>query len=287
MLTTTSDAPPVVTNVDSLARQTAGLAHRALIEELETWPKPGLVSLVDPGSHQDMDARTLRRSAAAVRPFLAQLVLAGASQVDLVTLRTIGVAAEAAMTAATGGINAHRGAIFSLGLICAAEGATGGRVASAEQRAAEVRLRWGNALRATPATWDSHGGSASRRFGVGGATAEAAAGFPTVCEYGLPALRRGRLLAPGDPVAARVHCFFALLAVVDDTNLLHRGGAAGLAGARAMGAAFLADGGVGAPDWQQNALTAHHALVAQRLSPGGCADLLAATLLLDALETRA
>lgn len=277
----------IPTDVPALADRTAALAHRAMLDELETWPKPGLVSLVDAGSHRDMDARTLRLSATAVRPFLAQMVTAGARHADMATLRTIGIAAEAAMTGATGGVNAHRGAIFCLGLICAAEGATGGRAASAEQRATEVALRWGTSLRGTPPARRSHGGRASRRFGVGGATAEAAAGFPTVREIAVPALRRGRLLAPGDPGAARVHCFFALLAVVDDTNLLHRGGAAGLADTQALAAAFLTDGGVGAPNWQQKALAIHRALVARRLSPGGYADLLAATLLLDALDSQA
>ena len=52
------------------AARVAALAHEALIDELETWPKPGLVSPVDSGSHDDMDADTLRRSAAAIRPYL-------------------------------------------------------------------------------------------------------------------------------------------------------------------------------------------------------------------------
>ena len=59
------------------AERVADLAHAALIEELETWPKPGLVSPVDSGSHDDMDADTLHRSAAAIRPFFADLVSAG------------------------------------------------------------------------------------------------------------------------------------------------------------------------------------------------------------------
>jgi triphosphoribosyl-dephospho-CoA synthase len=100
---------------------------------------------------------------------------------------------------------------------------------------------------------------------------------------GLPALRFGRTAAPSAPDAARVQCFFALLAVVDDTNLLHRGGAEGLAGARMAAASFLTAGGVGAPGWLDRAVGIHRDFVAARLSPGGCADLLAATLFLDAL----
>ncbi len=97
------------------ATRIADLAHRALIDELEAYPKPGLVSPVDSGSHRDMDAETLRRSAGAIAPFFADLVRAGAADAPLSDLRRIGLDAEAAMLAATGGVNAHRGAIFSLG----------------------------------------------------------------------------------------------------------------------------------------------------------------------------
>ncbi|MGU3662902.1 triphosphoribosyl-dephospho-CoA synthase MdcB [Methylobacterium sp. A49B] len=260
-------------------------AHDALIAELETWPKPGLVSPVDSGSHDDMDAATLRASAAAIRPFFADLVVAGARGAAMPELRAIGLRAEAAMMAATGGVNAHRGAIFSLGLVCAAAGANSGGVRSAEAYALAVGQLWGDAIARAPASPTSHGGRAARRYGVGGASAEAAAGFPTIRATGLPALRLGRARAPADPTAARVDCFFALLAVVDDTNLLHRGGADGLSAARAAAAAFVTAGGIAAAGWRDRALDVHRAFVAARLSPGGCADLLATTLFLDTFET--
>ena len=75
-----------------------------------------------------------------------------------------------------------------------------------------------------------------------------------------------------------------LLAAVEDTNLLHRGGAAGLEWARTRARAFLDGGGVFAADWERSAVDVHLRFVERRLSPGGCADLLAATLLVDALE---
>jgi triphosphoribosyl-dephospho-CoA synthase len=232
-----------------------------------------------------MDADTLRRSAAAIRPYFAELAAAGARTAAMADLRMIGLRAEAAMMQATGGVNAHRGAIFSLGLICAAAGAIGTRPVAAETCAEAVGRLWGDAIAGVPASPVTHGGRAARRYGVGGASAEAAAGFPTIRTVGLPALRHGRRSVPEDGEAARVQCFFALLAVVDDTNLLHRGGAAGLDDARAAAAAFLQEGGVAAPGWRDRAVAIHRAFVAARLSPGGCADLLAATLLLDALAT--
>lgn len=241
------------------------------------------MSPIDSGSHNDMDADTLRRSAASLQPFFAQLAEAGANGVAMAELRAIGIRAEAAMMRATGGINAHRGAIFSLGLICAAAGAIGSGPVSAESYAETVGTRWGAEIARAPASPTSHGGRAVRRYGVGGASAQAAAGFPALRAVGLPALRLGQARAPDDPEAARVDCFFALLAVIDDTNLLHRGGSDGLATARGQAAAFREAGGIAAPGWRNHAIAIHRAFVAARLSPGGCADLLAATLLLEAL----
>ena len=269
------------------AEDTASLARAALIDELETWPKPGLVSPVDSGSHRDMDAAALVRSADALRPFFAELARAGERRAGLPELRRIGIAAERAMMAATDGVNAHRGAIFSLGLICAAEGARGRAPGTGGDRAGAVGALWGEAILGGPAPVSSNGAVARRRFGVGGAREEAGRGFPTLRAVGLPSLRAGRALAPGDPAAARVHCFFSLMAVLDDTNLLHRGAAEGLAFARGGAARFLAAGGVGAPGWRDEAVRLHRAFVARNLSPGGAADLLAATLLLDALEDSA
>ncbi|RAG47427.1 triphosphoribosyl-dephospho-CoA synthase MdcB, partial [Burkholderia multivorans] len=86
----------------------AALAERSLVLEIETYPKPGLVSHVDTGSHSDMDAATFARSA----PASASSAKNGRSAA---ALRKIGLRAEHAMLAATGGVNTHRGAIFGLG----------------------------------------------------------------------------------------------------------------------------------------------------------------------------
>jgi triphosphoribosyl-dephospho-CoA synthase len=261
------------------------LAAASLLLEAETWPKPGLVSHVDCGSHGDMDARTFRASALALHPFFVALASAGGTGMD--ELRAIGLLAEQAMIAATGGVNTHRGAIFGLGLLCAAAGALygAGREYPLGSLGTFVCLRWGSAILSGPITRQSHGSEALRRYGAGGARAEAAAGFPHVYEVGLPALRSGRFLASGDENAARVHACFALLATLEDTNLLHRSGEAGLRFARRAARDFLRRGGVGQVHWQSRAAEIHHEFIARRLSPGGCADLLAMSLLVDALET--
>ena len=86
------------------------------------YPKPGLVSLVDNGSHTDMNAATFMRSLFALRHYFAAICRAGAQAAPFSDLRRLGMAAERRMLAATGGVNTHRGAIFSIGLLCAASG---------------------------------------------------------------------------------------------------------------------------------------------------------------------
>ncbi|WP_083237311.1 MULTISPECIES: triphosphoribosyl-dephospho-CoA synthase MdcB [Burkholderia] len=271
----------------SVSAEIAAQATRCLLVEIDTWPKPGLVSHVDSGSHDDMSADTFRRSAAALRPFFAELADAGARDANMAALRRIGLRAESAMLDATHGVNTHRGAIFGLGLLCAAAGL---RAAShvphraAAPLGAIVAERWGAAIVRGPRALDSHGECASRRYGVGGARAEAAGGFPSVYTLGVHALADAAQLAPGNPEAARVHACFVLIAGIDDTNLLHRGGLDGLVFAQRTARDFLARGGVGAIDWHSRAVAAHRAFVARRLSPGGAADLLAMSLFVAAYD---
>lgn len=270
-----------------LAHAVGAAATHALLLELAAWPKPGLVSHEDSGSHRDMNAATLQASAAALEPFFAALALAGQEGAAMADLRAIGLRAEAAMLAATGGVNTHRGAIFGLGLLAAAAGATArfcsaGRLGTRIHLGRYVAARWGNEILRGPVPLFSHGTQALRRYGAGGARTEAASGFCSVYDIGLPALREGRHLA--GPAAGAVQACFALIATVTDTNLLHRGGAAGAQFAAAAAAGFLAQGGVGAPGWLTRAHAVHEDFIARNLSPGGCADLLAMSLFIDALD---
>jgi triphosphoribosyl-dephospho-CoA synthase len=245
-----------------------------------------LVSHVDAGSHTDMDAGTLRRGATALGPYLSALTEAGAQDCDMGRLRVIGIEAEAAMLEATGGINTHRGAIFGLGLLCAAAGAKwSGTVESAAPLGSVVARLWGKEILSAPVTVRSHGLEARRRYGAGGARCQAADGFPGVYGVGLPALRQAAIIAPADAEAVRVHACFSLIAAVEDTNLLHRGGTAGLCFARSTARFFLDRGGVSQRDWRVRARTVHEAFVQRRLSPGGSADLLAMSLFVQALES--
>jgi triphosphoribosyl-dephospho-CoA synthase len=156
---------------DLVAELIADQAVLALLQELAVWPKPGLVSYADSGSHADMDAAMLQASAEALRPFLAELARAGQDGSDMAGLRAIGLRAEAAMLAVTGGVNTHRGAIFGLGLLCAAAG-TVAEIATDGAAVAPVRLgqvvvrRWAADIGRGPIPLFSHGAAALRRCGA-------------------------------------------------------------------------------------------------------------------------
>ena len=260
---------------------------RALYTELMLYPKPGLVSPVDRGSHEDMDAATFLRSLFALRGYFCDIAVSAADDATFQQLRQLGIAAEAHMLKATGGVNTHRGAIFTLGLLVAATAhlASLDRPITDQALADAVRQRWGEALAGSAQTAElpSHGEIAARRYGAGGARAEAAAGFPLLFSVGLPALRH-TLETTGSKQRAQVQTLFALIAQLEDTNLLYRGGVEGLAYARRTARRFLAAGGTLNKDWEQHAIAIHRAFVRRRLSPGGSADLLAAAWFVHLLD---
>ena len=165
-----------------------------------------------------------------------------------------------------------------------------GQPLNAEGLRATLCRRWGPALseraaqvrRRPPA---SNGQRAARAHGLRSAGDEAALGFPVLFEVCLPALRQARRAGWPDR-RARVQALFATLAVLDDTNLVHRGGIEGLHFARQQARGFLNQGGAQGADWPERARAIHARFVARRLSPGGAADLLGAACWLDAVTAR-
>jgi triphosphoribosyl-dephospho-CoA synthase len=279
-------ARPEASETHAVTRALGHAAVRALLGELATFPKPGLVSLVDNGSHADMTAAHFVRSASALRHYFTAIAQAGAHAAGFNPLRRLAVEAEVAMLRATGGLNTHRGAIFGVGLLAAAGGAAAARRLAGKPAmplGVIVRHRWGADIAAHRRDPASHGSAVARGHGIGGAQSEAAAGFPSVYGVALPAYA-GVLRAGFAPQSAAVQAFFALLAHVEDTNLIHRGGVDGLRFAQHAARDFLEGGGVYGPHAARRALAVHHALVERRLSPGGCADLLAACLFVAAVE---
>ncbi len=269
------------------ARTIGRLAQRALYLELLCYPKPGLVSPWDRGSHADMDAATFLRSIASLADYFPAIAAAGAESAPFSRLRDLGRGAEQRMLLATCGTNTHRGAIFHLGLLAAAAGLLNAMGISFSGLALSRYARecWGRDI-ADEINPGSHGYFTWQRYGVKGARHEAVAGFPHVFDIGLPALQAS-LARWADLPRAMVQCFFTLMVNLEDTNLLYRGGIPGMTWAQSAARDFLDHGGVFQPSWFARAVDVHRALVARRLSPGGSADMLAAVLFVHGLQEHA
>lgn len=271
----------------SFCLQTAICAIRSLHAELVLYPKPGLVTPIDNGSHSDMDADLFMRSLFSLRHYFRDMAHAGSEAMIFDGLKDLGLQAERRMLAATGGINTHRGAIFSLGMLCAAAGYCHAHAVALtpDNLRHVIRQQWGVALHdhASPSVAKlSNGIRVAHLYAVSGARSEGAQAFPAVFEIGLPQLRQS-LRQGRDASDAQVDALFALMAQMSDTNIYHRGGRVGAALVRLAAQDFMQLGGTGHQDWRGTALACHRLFVDRNLSPGGAADMLAASWLVHQL----
>lgn len=269
------------------------LCTLALLLEVSATPKPGLVDRLGSGAHTDMDFSTFLASAAAIAPYFPACAQEGLRlrQVDgtsLGRIRPLGVSCEKAMFAATGGVNTHKGAIFSLGILaCAAGHCRRQGDLSPEAVCAVASVIAAPALEdfSAPAPeGETKGRRLYRSRGVPGIRGEAAEGFPSVRRWALPVLRE---LSAGDMPENHRHlqALLHLMANVQDTNLLARGGTEGLEYVRSTARRALELGGVFTPEGMDFLQALDREYTRRNLSPGGCADLLAAAIFLHRLPT--
>lgn len=269
------------------------LAAKALLYEVCTTPKPGLVDRKNNGSHRDMDVFTFLDSTAALLPYFEEAVRLGMETRDLPPqetfrrLRQAGAAGERAMFRATGGVNTHKGAVFTLGTVCAAAGrlwtAEGfskdldAALALCGEMSAQAVQKDFEAIRRKGA--HTTGQRLYLEHGLEGIRGELSRGLPAVAQIGLPTLRR-RLEAGDSLEQAGVQVLLALMAQVVDTNLIARGGLEGQQWAMEQ-TKNLPQGRAAT---RQETEELDRALIERNLSPGGCADLLAITYFLEFLS---
>jgi triphosphoribosyl-dephospho-CoA synthase len=272
---------PVVAKRAS-AHDLADMVVSALIAEATLTPKPGLVDLRSRGSHSDLDCALMCRSAAVLHGSFLAMAQAGASIEEHQRLRerigAIGREAEALMLQETGGINTHRGAIWALGLLACAAAQDGALVPVAIAARAGALARCPD--RFAPQQTGNKGELACREYGVGGARAQAQADFPHVIHLALPMLARSRAAGDGESAAA-INALLAIVAELDDTCILSRGGPGALADVQHGARQVLIAGGIGRKQGRAMLQQYEAELLRRNLSPGGAADLLAAAMFLD------
>ena len=231
--------PKALTPASTWPYLLADLAQRALILELDTPLKPGLVCPDSVGAHRDMDYDLMRKGIAALCPFFPRMAMASSPE----ELRQLGIDAEQAMLAATGGVNTHRGAIFALGLALNAAGDSGRIAALATQICGE-----NNSLGA-------------RRMALGG--------YEALFNDWLPYYRSVK----ADPYGIQ-KTLLRIMSELDDTCVIHRVGYA-----RAQEVKEEAKEAFSL-DRLKDMFTRY---AAEGVSPGGAADMLALTIFIDSL----
>lgn len=308
---------------DSVSTYIAECALEALLLEVAATPKPGLVDRRNNGAHRDMNFYTFIASALSLRPHFALIAQAGQDSASLSPIelfnqvRSLGLIAERAMFAATNNINTHKGALFALGILCAAAGraccpsfrsgwlpSTLGQFASQmSQGLCRRELASLNTL-ATPSA--AQATNIAHEAGVvplSKAKSDAEA-LPAVAlthgqrmylQYGACGARgqaesgfaqvinkylpylRHLKKQQLDQDEVLVRTLLFICADLDDTNILNRVGADKAARAKAACAAL------NARYTYEAACQLDDLFIKERISPGGSADLLSVTIFLDKL----
>ncbi len=272
---------------DECSKELADLAVKALVDEAELTPKPGLVDQQDNGTHTDMDFNLMIKSTHALYPTFEEIGYVAFSQEPTQELREkiamIGRNGEETMMQATGGVNTHKGAIWAIGLLVASAAIhsprtdvkqiaiTAGEIAGIEDRYAP--------------DIPTNGSVASQRYCVPGAKGEAQLGFPHVIKIALPALHQARNKGLSERLS-RLETLLTLYAHVDDTCILHRGGKKALDVTKSAALKVINNGGVSTSEGWQALKELDQSMMKYKVSPGGSADLLAAALFLDSIDQK-
>lgn len=295
----------------------AGMAaYSALVSEVMTTPKAGLVDQNNNGANADMDISLFIKSADALRPYYYLMAYNAADKdtpesghgegcsVDehvncadcpshescelehgaslMTRLTLLGVEAETRMKEATGGVNTHKGAIFCLGLLVSAFAKLAAEGKSCQPLDIIAEAKRMALLRPEPGR-GTHGADAREKFGEGkevfGADAEARAGFPAAVN----AYRRilGFKLMGFDDNASYALALIGIMAELYDTNAYSRAGAEGADFVRERAAEISA---LPLSKRLNEVVVFDRELIERNINCGGAADMLAAAIFLDRLN---
>jgi triphosphoribosyl-dephospho-CoA synthetase len=269
--------------ISKCAEKLARVATGALREELDTTPKPGLVDKDDHGAHDDMTYDLMRSSINAIHPYFEQLAGLGMEQADMPIetifreARRIGMDAEQAMLAATGGVNTHRGAIFSLGLcvVSSALLAARGRALTAGEISKTVSSIAVHFERQA----GSNGGKVHRKYNTKGALDGARDGYRELFMTVLPAYME--MIAGGeDRNTANIRALLLIMSMLDDSNVYHRKGAEVASMVKARASELYGNYSIG----KLGELNTY--FIQNNISPGGSADMLALIIFLERISNQ-
>ena len=272
------------------------MAGSALLEEVYTAPKPGLVDPLSNGAHRDMNLLTFKRSTDALLPYFREFAETGIHMSEkpegcFLKIRQIGIQAENAMYEATGQVNTHKGAVFTMGILCAAAGSCFkkyGQVSISSLIMQEQKMVRNILLNELDSiqfknSKDTHGQKNLCTYGSRGIRGEAADGYPSVINLALPVIRQGKKEGRYWNLV-KIQTLFTLMSQVEDGNILSRCRREGLKEVQKLSQEFLLTGGAYSQGAMEELIKLDTYFIHKNYSSGGCADLLAASVFLSEIE---
>lgn len=270
------------------------LASMALQAELDTTPKPGLVDRNDNGAHRDMDHALMQRSIQALHPYFVRLAQLGFTDKQPChdEIVNIGIEAEREMFKATGGVNTHKGALFSIGLAAVAlAGEAFCRITQAERcgnmvyndvnskQIQSLSNSIASLARLFPDTNGTHGSKAKANNILKGALDNAREGYTQLFKAWLPFYIDR--IAEGDNYALH-KTLLRIMCDLDDTNIVYRTSMETMQEVKTEARQML--------DASRNIINFEAALQAmntdyihRNISPGGSADMLSLVVFLSCI----
>lgn len=284
---------------EEFAHHIASLAQRAILYEVSTTPKPGLVDRDNAGAHKDMDFFTFMASSSALYRGLYECTLEGINFEEedstklLDKVRKPGIECEKAMLQATNKVNTHKGIIFSLGILCAVIGKMFRQYKRVnfiiEDICEEVKkvakgLTEKDFKNIENKENLTHGERLYKLYGFKGIRGEVESGFNTIQKNTVQLLRAWnteRTLSINDLF---LEILLNLMAESEDTNIIIRGGIENFNYVKKISKEFLIEGGLIQPDSKKKLESMNEEFIKRNISPGGSADLLAVTIFLGMME---
>lgn len=239
-------------------------AITALRKELTTTPKPGLIDTIDNGAHSDMNYDLMLTSIKSLEPYFDQLALLDAPIASEV--QHIGIEAEKSMLETTGGVNTHRGALFSMGIAVVG-------VSQALLHGKQWNEIVKNLASDIPASRSSYGAMAKARHNVKGALDIAHGGYDEVSSAWLPFYQ-----SLDDDENAAVKTLLLIMSQLDDTNIIHRVGFERAQQVKNEAASSLEDFSL------DKVIALNSRFIKENISPGGAADMLALTFFINSIS---
>ncbi len=271
----------IMLNSDKIAR----LASYALIYEVSLSPKPGLVSLIDVGAHDDMDYMDFLKSSLVLYDYFKISYELGEKSKgeDFLELREYGKLYEDKMKAVTGGANTHKGIIFSLGLMVYASAIEMKKenfsFEKVINRVAYLNRGISDELKVVKA--QTHGEKNYKKYGLKGIREEAEEGFEKAL-MGLDFLKEAEKKTNFD--YALTGTLFYFMSLIEDSNIIKRGGLEGLEFLKETSSRVLENKLYENEDGMKEIQKINEEYKRRNLSPGGCADFLILTLYFYLLE---